>query len=448
MSRIICAIDLTDSAAPIIATAASLARALHVPLELLHVVHMPPGLPVEYLQESVVVDVRAKAVAALEVRVAELRASGLDASAHVALGLVDDGILERAANAGAELLVIGTHARRRAARFFVGSIAERTVRGANCPVVVVPPATQGRLAQAGAIAGPVRIVAGIDASPASAAVLAWLRTVDRRTRCDLRLVHLYWPPREHERLGLGTPDPTRPDPEIASVLTRELGTQIAAHLGREDVPLQVRASWGAEETPLASEADTGDADLLVVGTNQRRGSTAIATLRGAHLPVVCVPSRPTEAPDLRLAPVRTVVVTTDFSPLGNAAIPEACRLLLRGGGMVVLLHVAETEEGELSPQRRNELQEALLALLPHGMSAQGVAACPTVATDGPPARSILEAIRRFDPDLVVMSSHGRSGVARAVRGSVTEQVMKASPRPVVVVPPGSLGPYERREDEI
>jgi nucleotide-binding universal stress UspA family protein len=447
MSGILCAIDLTQAAPPVIGVAVSLARAFDMPLELLHVVHMPPGLPSEYLSETVIVDVRLKAEAALAATSAKLQGTGITVRSHVALGLVEDGILGRARDAGAELLVLGTHARHGASRLFLGSVAERTVRAATCPVVVVPPATRGRLAQAEAIAGPLKLVAGIDASPASAAALDWLRGVDRRAPCDLRLVHLYWPPREHERLGLGRPDPLHPDAEVTAVLTRELRTHVAAHLGR-DVPLRVRPWWGPDEIPLASEAEMGDADLLVVGTSQRRGSTAIGTLRGAHLPVVCVPSTPTEEPVRGLAPVRTVLVTTDLSPLGNAAVPEACRLLLRGGGTVQVLHVADPGTAGLTAAHRNELETVLVGLLPHGLHEQGIDARPTVVADAPPAGAILKAIRRLDPDLVVMSSHGRSGVARAVRGSVAEEVMRASPKPVLVVPAAASAPYEAREDEI
>jgi nucleotide-binding universal stress UspA family protein len=287
--RILCAVDLTESAGPVTAAAASLARALGARLELLHVVDLPAGLPPERLSGSAIVDVPAAASAALDARVAELIRRGIDVRAHVALGTPADGISNRMRERGTDILVVGTHARRGVARLFLGSVAERVVKESTCPVVVVPPWTGGRLARA-SFSGPLKIVAGIDLSPASDAALAWLRAVEAQAPCDVRLVHLYWPPREHTRLGRGAPDLAEPDAEVVAALTRELQAHVAAHLGRGDAPLRVRPFWGADEEPLLREAERDDPDLLVVGTSQDRHSTALATVRSSSLPVVCVPS--------------------------------------------------------------------------------------------------------------------------------------------------------------
>ena len=439
---IVCAVDLTESAGPVIAVAASLARALAAKLELLHVLHLPPGLPVEQLAENVIVDLRLAASNVMEARAAELRDAGLDVGSRVVLGRVDDGILERAGEVPADLLVLGTHARHGASRLFLGSVAERVVKKAVCPVVVVPPTTAGRLASGAPLAGALRIVAGIDPSPASDAALAWLRVVDDQVRCDVRLVHFYWPPREHERLGLGWPDPLVTDRGVLGVLTHELKRQVSAQFGRDDVSLTVRPYWGAEESPLVAEAGEDDADLLVVGTSQGRHSTAIAAVRSARIPVVCVPNALSTAAAGPLRPLRTVLVTTDLSPLGDAAVPEAYRLLLRGGGEVVLFHAAEPGSTGLGPERRSQLEGALRALVPDGLDGLGIRTTTSVAADRSPGEAILKAIQRIDPDVVVMSSHGRSGVRRAVRGSVAEHVTRAAAKPVLIVPapPEASGP--------
>jgi len=448
METILCAVDLSEAARPVMAVAASLARAWHARLELLHVLHVPPGWPTEFLDGNVILDLRREATAALESRAAALRATGIDVRAVVVPDLVDDGILKHARATNPGLLVIGTHARHGLAHVFIGGTAERIIRTTTWAVVVVPPAARGRLLSNEPLAGRIKIVAGIDLSPASDAALGWLRRIDHQARCDLGLVHLYWPPREHERLGLGHPDPFEAEPEVTAVLARELGTHVAMHLGRADVPLRVRPLWGSEDDPLAWEAETDDADLLVVGTSQRRASTALGAIRGAHLPVVCVPAGRPEVPAGRLMPVRTVLITTDFSPLGNAAIAEGYRLLMRGGGHVVLLHVAEPGPLGLDPDRRNEIETCLLALIPNGMDRYAIRTRTLVVDDASCAQAIIKAIRRVGPDLVVMSSHGRSGLRRAVRGSVAEDVMRASPKPVLVVPASSDVPIESADDRM
>lgn len=439
METILCAIDPVESEPSVTAVAASLARIFGARLELLHVVHLPPGLSPEYLVEDVIVDIRARARQAMDARAAELARTGLDVHGHVVLDLVDDGILKRAREARADLLVLGTHARRGAARAFLGSVAERIVRAAPCPIVVVPPSSGGRLSGNEPLAAALKLLAGIDHSTASDAALAWLRRVDGQAACDIRLVHLYWPPREHQRLGLESPDPFEADQEVIGVLTRELQSRVAAHFGRDNLPLRVRPFWGAEDDPLAWEAETDDADLLVVGTSQGRHSTAVAAIRGAHVPVVCVPSARAERAERRLAPVRSVLVTTDFSPLGNAAVAAAYRLLLRGGGEVVLFHAAAPGDFGLDPDRRSEIETCLLALVPKGMEAQGIRTRTAVVADSSAGDAIVKAIRRIGPDLVVMSSHGRSGFRRAARGSVAEHVIREAARPVLVVPSSANG---------
>jgi nucleotide-binding universal stress UspA family protein len=434
METILCAIDPTESEPSVTAVAASLARIFGARLELLHVVHLPPGLSPEYLVEDVIVDIRARATKAMEARAAELGTTGLDVRACVVLDLVEDGILKRTREARADLLVLGTHARRGAARAFLGSVAERIVRATPCPIVVVPPSSGGRLSGNEPLASPLKLLAGVDHSMASDAVLGWLRRIDAEARSDIRLIHLYWPPREHQRLGVEPPDPFEVDQEVIGVLTREIQSRVSAHFGRDNLPLRVRPLWGAEDDPLAWEAETDDADLLVVGTSQGRHTTAVAAIRSARVPVVCVPSAQAARPDRRPAPVRSVLVTTDFSPLGNAAVAEAYRVLLRGGGEVVLFHAAPPGDFGLDPDRRSEIETCLLALVPKGMEAHGIRTRTAVVADSSPGDAIVTAIRRIGPDLVVMSSHGRSGFRRAVRGSVAEHVIREAARPVLVVP--------------
>ena len=432
---IVCAVDLTEAARPVIAVAASLARAFGSRLELLHVLHLPPGLPLERLAENVIVDVRLGAANVMEARADELRDAGIDVDSQVVVGRVDDGILQRAGEIPADLLVLGTHARQGATRLFLGSVAERVIQRAVCPVVVVPPATTGRLASPEPLVGALKIVAGIDPSPTSDAVLDWLRVVDNQIRCDVCLFHFYWPPREHERLGLGWPDPLTTDRGVLGTLTHELKRHVQAHFGRDDAPLHVRPYWAAEKSPLVEEAGRDDADLIVVGTAQGRHSTAFATVRSARIPVICVPNALLGATPEPLRPLRTVLVTTDFSPLGDAAVPEAYRLLLRGGGEVILFHAADPGLTGLDPDRRTQIEAALRALIPEGIDGHLIRTSTSVAADHSAGEAILKVIRRIVPDVVVMSSHGRSGVRRAVRGSIAEHVSRAAEKPVLVVPP-------------
>ena len=430
---IVCATDLSPEADAVVTVAAALARRLRARLDLFHVVHVPPALPPDLFDKTLIGDLRIVTETKIAAQAAELRATGLDVTTSVHLGFIDDSIAHHAAKTNAELLVLGTHARSGAARAFLGSVAERTVRFAPCPTLVVPSDPLSRLARAKSFSGPVRITVGVDLSAASDSALAWLHKLEPRMSCDLRLVHLYWPPREHELLGFGPAVAFEDEPEVVEVLSRGLRAQVLAELGRDDLPLRVRPYWGDAEDPLAWEAETDDADLIVVGTSGGRASTAIATVRGSRVPVLCVPVRQTAPAKPLLPPIRTVLVTTDFSKLGDAAIPEAYRLLARGGGEVVLANVVEGG-AIVDPARQAEIESRLRELVPPRVDSQAIRTRTFVTGGVTPGETIVKAIRRFNPDVVVMSSHGRSGLSRAVHGSVTEHVARNSPKPLLVVP--------------
>jgi nucleotide-binding universal stress UspA family protein len=432
---VVCATDLSPESDAVVRVAAVLARRLRVPLDLFHVVHVPPALPPDLFDKTLIGDLRAVAETKIEAQAAELRATGIEATTSVRLGFIDDSIAHHAAKTRAELLVMGTHTRGGAARarVFMGSVAERTIRAAPCPTLVVPPEPISRLARGKPISGPLKLTVAVDLSLASDSALAWLRGLGERLPCDLRLVHLYWPPREHELLGFGSAVAFEDEPEVVEVLTRGLRAHTLAELGRDDLPLRVRPYWGSDESPLAWEAEADDADLLIVGTSRGRSSTAVATVRGSRVPVLCVPARPASAPAPALTPIRTVLVTTDFSPLGDAAIPEAYRLLARGGGEVVLASVVEGGP-MVDAALQDRTESALRGLVPPRVDAQAIRTRTFVTGAASAGEAIVKAIRRFNPDVVVMASHGRSGVARGIHGSVTEHVARRSPKPLLVVP--------------
>jgi nucleotide-binding universal stress UspA family protein len=148
---------------------------------------------------------------------------------------------------------------------------------------------------------------------------------------------------------------------------------------------------------------------------------------------------------------RKLLVTTDFSPLGNAAIPHAYAVLAKRSGTVVLCHVVEVPGlpnplyAHYSPGRavsgteREELREALLReleqLVPEEFRRRRVVATEVrvVETQESVHEAICQEAKVLDVDLIVMASHGHTGVARLVLGSVAERVLRSADRPVLIV---------------
>ena len=65
------------------------------------------------------------------------RGEGVEARALLLTGFADEAIIEAAKQQGADLIVMGTHGRRGAARLFLGSVASRVISTAPCPVMTV-----------------------------------------------------------------------------------------------------------------------------------------------------------------------------------------------------------------------------------------------------------------------------------------------------------------------
>ncbi len=61
--------------------------------------------------------------------------------------------------------------------------------------------------------------------------------------------------------------------------------------------------------------------------------------------------------------------------------------------------------------------------------------CQILIWSGDPAAAILRAARDLDADLIVMATHGRRGIDRFILGSVAEQIVRESPKPVLTVKP-------------
>ena len=134
--------DFSEHARAAADTAADLARRLDASLHLVHVVQ-PPSFGYGATPAAVpiplnLVEIRAGALGALQELARSLEPIAGPVQAHVVEGLsIADALQEEAERLGADLIVMGTHGRTGIARVFLGSVAERTLRQAPCPVLTV-----------------------------------------------------------------------------------------------------------------------------------------------------------------------------------------------------------------------------------------------------------------------------------------------------------------------
>jgi nucleotide-binding universal stress UspA family protein len=134
--------------------------------------------------------------------------------------------------------------------------------------------------------------------------------------------------------------------------------------------------------------------------------------------------------------IRTILHPTDFSERSAAAFRLACSLARDHGATLIVLHVASPDvylaDGmyiPLPPGHRLDLKRRLEALRPEG----GDVRIEYRLVEGGPAPEILRVAAEEPCDLVVMGTHGRTGLGRLLMGSVAELVVRKAPCPVLTV---------------
>jgi nucleotide-binding universal stress UspA family protein len=143
--------------------------------------------------------------------------------------------------------------------------------------------------------------------------------------------------------------------------------------------------------------------------------------------------------------IRLIVVPVDFSTCSLLVTRQASGLAARLGAKVLVLHVAELPSGMSAGSRVQDhgqerpVEEVLRAdadarLQPYAAEAraQGAEVEVQVAL-GPIVPPILTVTEAVQADLMVIGTHGRTGLARAVLGSVAEEVARRAHVPVMLV---------------
>jgi nucleotide-binding universal stress UspA family protein len=290
-----------------------------------------------------------------------------------------------------------------------------------------------------------KILAATDFSPASEGALRWADFLASRLGAELVLFHAF---SLDPALLAG---PTGVAVDLASRLLDEV-RRAAEESMRELQTRFPRARAVIEQAParegIVRAAHAQQADLVCVGTHGRTGlprllQGSVAQHVVVHSPVPVLTVRQDDRP----ARLRCILAPTDFSPPADAALPWADFLARAFDARLVLLHVVEvTYETILDLPRAaraepvgealaRELQERARRELES--RAQSLGPCELVLRTGLGAglsrQTIVEVAQEVDADLVVIGTHGRTGVERILFGSVAEHVVRTSPVPVLTV---------------
>lgn len=454
-SRVLCGTDFTNNAQQAVRVAAAIAKRLDEPLLLVHALDFP-GYAEQEKSAGVFRDTQASRRKLLKEEAESVRKAGVVVETEVTLGPPDESLVELAKTDPARLVVVASLGKRLAERWLLGSVSERTAQQASVPTLVVRDHAPFEAWTSGK--RPLKVFVAFNFTVTSEAALRWINELQAIGPCDVLVGYVDWPPEQRTRLGGAGSLPLVGNPaDVQLTLERELKTWVAELLGDTPFRLRVEANWGRPDARLAEMAKEEGADLIVVGSHQYRGferlwhtSVSRGLLHSATVSVAVVPLSTHQRGGARVAPpVQRVLVATDFSDLANQAIPHACSLM-RGGGTVHLVHVMDARpspRGKLQHGSRDWNSEAqhsklvrdcagkLRSLIPADAALHGLLTEIEVAENSDAAEGICQAAERFGADVICISTHGHSGLSKALYGSVAQKVMARSKRPLLVVRP-------------
>lgn len=444
--------DFSENAHQAAFAAVAIAKRLGVPITLLHSVEFPNlsdksrDMALQWLTARRRKDLREEARLVSQ--------DGVEVTLKITTGNPDEALVDFSREKQPHLVVVSSIGRRGLGGWLLGSVAERTAERVPVPILVIrDPKPWLEWAKG---ERPLKVFVCFNHTATSQVALGWIKKFSKAGPLDIIVGWMNWPVEEWMRIGSRGPlSLTTNPPDVLRVLERDLKTKAKEILGDAAFRVRIEAGGGRPDERLAEMAKEEVADLLVVGSHQYRGferlwhgSVSHGLLRRASMSVAVAPHVSGKNRQITISPpVQRILVATDFSELANAAIPRAYSLL-RGGGAVHLVHVLP-HLGELPPglqekivdchNSKEELQAVaeyaakLRSLVPEEAEAHGILTQVQVVKRRDVATTICQCAEYFGVDMICLGSHGRSGLSGALLGSVAQEVMARSRRPLLVI---------------
>ena len=291
-----------------------------------------------------------------------------------------------------------------------------------------------------------RMLVPLDGSELSEVVFPYAKELAGRLDLEIILLHVH-NPEESETLPLHQAYIER-KVEVMARQTEEMRQRTG--IGQGDKAVQVRgelvAGYPAEE--ILRYADENDVGFILMATHGRSGirrwvlgSVAEKILQASKIPVWLVRAGVPAEVVYDKWPRITMLVPLDGSELAEAVLPHVKTLAKQQGIEqmdVVLFGVAEPSVGSVYyipnvPTTLEEMKE-YLAKIEKRLKDAGLTVRSEVRR-GNPTEQIIEYAGENPFNLIVMSTHGRSGLGRWVFGSVADKVLHGASSPVFLIRP-------------
>lgn len=285
----------------------------------------------------------------------------------------------------------------------------------------------------------MRFLCATDLLPKSEAAIERAGMLADRLAAELSLLHVV-APSECERAL---------ESELQSAIAR-LRARARPPLWRCGVSPSVMVQTGTPAQRIVESIADTDADLVVLGPHRNRGlrdalggTIADRILRARSTSVLIVQGEPRRI-------YRNIVLAMDLSRVSAEALRTAERLVVTPEANAVILHAHEPPydgmltnvgiapdavEGYRAGWSRHSERAVRDFLAQHSRDSGRY---KVILAEARPAVAVLHAATRIQPDLLVMGTHGRGRVARAITGSVASTVLRDAKSDILIVPGGSI----------
>ena len=310
-----------------------------------------------------------------------------------------------------------------------------------------------------------RIILPLDGSEASEQALPHVNALASRLSLPIRLLHAVEPDSPTIAQSLYSNRRWAEPASLREVKAREYLDRTAASL--RDAGFRVSTTVPSLEPASAIVEDAAqDSGALIAMASHGRsglarwwmGSVADKVLHMTHNPLMIIRVNEGGSAGGFPAPER-LIVPLDGSELAEVALPHAAFLASAMGLTVKLLQVTPSEAEYYSymaagpgvapttlpsspsisemVELASRDSQGYLADVRDRLTSQGVSSIETQVAQGAPADSIVDTATEEAGSVVVMTTHGRSGVGRMLLGSVAERVVRQSGCPVLLIRAGS-----------
>lgn len=426
---IICGTDLSAASASALDVGLALARLYgHAEVVLAHVVN--PELGGSAARERALEDARG----VLEEQAGRARPGGPTVRTEIVVGAPEQAIVDLAEAEGSELIVIAARSTS-SSLLRLGTTTAKVIARTSVPVLVVRDPDPWLKLAAGE--RPLRVLLGIDDSAVCDLGIQWTQALAGRAATEIVLGAIYYPDDAAALYGVDLRGMVDADPEIERLVARDLlrryGVAPPGAAAAPKITTRPKRGLGRIGDHVVELAQDEGVDAIIVGTGQktglgRLGSVSSIIVNDAPQSVVCVPPQ-AHVPTLSIPDFRTALVATDLSQFANRAVAHAFGMVADADDPEVhIVHVVKPDASTAEADLLRRLNE----LAPRGAKARVQA---HVVRGEDAAIALAQCAARLGVDVLCIASHGRSGISRALVGSVADRLLRATRRPVLVLRP-------------